>query len=66
MSRCNKCARQLFPWSAQSQESWARTAYFRCQEEGVTPETLRDRRSPGITELQARRNPALKFLYVDP
>jgi hypothetical protein len=65
MSRCNKCARQLFPFSAHAAEAWARSTYFRCQAEGVSPETLRDRRSPGITELRARRNPNLAFLYID-
>ena len=64
MARCNKCARQLFPWSTQSQDAWSLSAYFRCQAEGVSPEDLRDRRAPGIARLQARRNPNLYFLYV--
>lgn len=61
MSRCTKCARQLFPYSPNMQDQWARSTYYRCQAEGVSPETLRDRRAPGITALLARREPKVPY-----
>ena len=64
MSKCNKCARQLFPVSRSQQEAWARSAYLRCQAEGVTPEVLRDRRAPGVAELYRRRKPNISH-YID-
>ena len=66
LSRCNKCAQQLFPQSQQMADRWSASAFHRCKEEGVTPEALRDRRAPGITQLIARRqriNPVLRQLY---
>ena len=55
LSRCNKCAQQLFPQSQQTADRWAEGAFHRCKNEGVSPEVLRDRRAPGITQLIAER-----------
>jgi len=65
LSRCNKCAQQLFPQSQQMADRWAEGAFHRCKDEGVSPEFLRDRRAPGITQLIANRrpNPTLRRMY---
>ena len=57
MSRVNKCAKQLYPYSSQSSEAWAVHAFRKWRLEGVTPESLRDKQSPGITQLIAKRPP---------
>ena len=65
LSRCNKCAAQLFPQSQQMADRWAEGAFHRSKDEGVSPECLRDRRAPGITQLIANRrpNPILRRMY---
>ena len=65
LSRCNKCAQQLFPQSQQMADRWAEGAFHRCKDEGVSPEVLRDRRAPDITQLIANRrpNPTLRQMY---
>lgn len=30
MSRCNKCARQLYPYSQRQQDQWADSAFRKC------------------------------------
>ena len=57
MSRANKCAKQLYPYSSQLSEAWAPRAFRRWRTEGVTPEVQRDRQSLGITQLIAKRPP---------
>lgn len=65
LSRCNKCAQQLFPQSQQMADCWSEVAFYRCKGEGVFPEDLRDRRAPGIKQLIANRrsNPTLRRLF---
>ena len=65
LSRCNKCAQQLFPQSQRMADRWAEGAFHRCKDEGVSPEVLRDRRARGITQLIANRrtNPTLRQMY---
>ena len=65
LSRCNKCAQQLFPQSQQMADRWAEGAFHRSKDEGVSPECLRDRRAHGITQLIANRrtNPTLRRMY---
>ena len=65
LSRCNKCAQQLFPQNHQMADRWAEGAFHRSKDEGVFPEVLRDRRAPGITQLIAPRriNPTLRQMY---
>ena len=65
LSRCNKCAQQLFPQSRQMADWWSEGAFHRCKDEGVSPEVLRDRRAPRITQLIANRrtNPTLRQMY---
>jgi hypothetical protein len=55
----------LFPQSQQMADRWAEGAFHRCKDEGVSPEVLRDRRAPGITQLIANRrtNPTLQRMY---
>jgi len=59
MSKCNKCGNQLYPYSSQSAEAWAVSAYMKCQHKGVSPETLRDQQSPGLINAIKRRKPKL-------
>ena len=59
MSRCNKCARQLYPYSQASQDSWAERAYQKCVSGFTSPEILRDRQSPSILQLLAKRPPRI-------
>ena len=59
MFKCNKCGNQLYPYSSKSAEAWARNAYFRCNERGVSPESLRDKQSPGLIDAIKRRKPKL-------
>jgi len=62
MCRCNKCARQLYPYSNQAvQDSWAMMAYRKCIDGHISPEMLRDRQSPRLLEMIAKRPP--KLLY---
>ena len=65
LSRCNKCAQQLFPQSQQMADRWAEGAFHRSKDEGVSPECLRDRRASGTTQLIANRrpNPTLRRMY---
>ena len=65
LSRCNKCAQQLFPHSQQEADRWSEGAFYRCKDEGVSPEVLRDRRAPGVAQLIANRrtNPTLRRMY---
>lgn len=65
LSRCNKCAQQLFPQSQKMADRWSEDAFYRCKGEGVSPEALRDRKAPGITQLIANRrsNPTLRRLF---
>jgi len=57
MSRCNKSAALLFPYSGLQAENWSRWAFEQWRINGTPPEVLRDRRCPGIKELHARRPP---------
>ena len=57
MSRCTKCARQLYPYSQARQDAWAEMAYKKCIDGMSSPEALRDKQSPGITQLIAKRPP---------
>jgi len=65
LAKCNKCAQQLFPHSRQMADQWSEHAFHRFKTEGITPECLRDRRAPGITQLIANRktNPTLRRMY---
>ena len=42
--RVTKCADDLFPYGGKSWQAWAEMALRRCLSEGVTPESLRDKR----------------------
>ena len=44
MQRCTKCAQQIFGTNEQAARDWAEMALRRCLHEGISPETLRDRR----------------------
>ena len=48
---------QIFPYSSRSAYSWAEAAFRKCQDTGVSPETLREQRSPGITQRLQQRPP---------
>lgn len=61
MSRCTKCARQLYPYNQRQQDSWAESAYRKCINGQSSPENLRDRQSPRLLEMLAKRPP--KLLY---
>ena len=37
LSRCNKCAQQLFPQSQQMADRWAEGAFHRSKDEGYLP-----------------------------
>ena len=65
LSRCNKCAEMLFPHSLQEADRWSEGAFYRCKDEGVSPEVLRDRRAPGVAQLIANRrtNSTLRRMY---
>ena len=57
MTKCNSAARMLYPYNSQSQEAWAVHAFRKWRTDGVLPEQLRDKQSPGIKNLYARRPP---------
>ena len=57
MSRANKSAEMLFPYSCRDAYEWSAWAFQKCQLSGKTPEQLRDARCPGIKEIHARRPP---------
>ena len=44
MSRCNKCAYQIFRRYNSTAEDWARWAYQKALSGGPSPEALRDQR----------------------
>ena len=55
LSRCNRVAEQLFSRDRQSADEFARLAYERWTIEGITPEELRDRRAPGMSDQRRLR-----------
>jgi hypothetical protein len=57
MSRCNRAAEMLFPYSSRQAEAWSLWAFKQFRSTGRTPEQLRDSRCPGIKELYNRRPP---------
>ena len=59
MSRCTKCARQLYPYSQRQQDQWAETAYRKCINGQTSPEGLRDKKCPRLQELIQKRPPRL-------
>ena len=61
MSRCGKCARMLYPYNQGQQDAWAEMAYRECINGQSSPESLRDKQSPGLLEAIAKRLP--KLLY---
>ena len=61
MSRCTKCARQLYPYNQRQQDAWAESAYRKCINGHLSPENLRDKQSPRLMELIAKRPPRLLY-----
>ena len=58
MCRCNKCARQLYPYGSQEQQdSWALMAYKKCLNGHRSLESLRDQQSPRLMEMISKRPP---------
>ena len=57
MSRCNRAAELLFPYSSRQADAWSLWAFEQNRMTGKSPEQLRDARCPGIKELHARRPP---------
>ena len=55
LSRCNRVAEQLFSKDRRAADEYAELAYQRWMLEGVTPEQLRDRRAPGMSERRRLR-----------
>ena len=53
MSRCNRVAKQLFSRNQYECDKFARFPYQCWTVEGITPEELRDRRAPDLSD-QAR------------
>ena len=50
LSRCNRVGEELFSRDRQSADEFARLAYQYWTLEGITPEQLRDRRAPGMSQ----------------
>ncbi|QNI87847.1 hypothetical protein SynROS8604_01205 [Synechococcus sp. ROS8604] len=57
MSRCNRAAEMLFPYSSRQAEAWSLWAFKQFRMAGQSPEELRDIRCPRIKELHQRRPP---------
>ncbi|WP_186494665.1 hypothetical protein [Synechococcus sp. A15-62] len=55
LSRCNRVAEQLFSRDQHAADEFGRLAYQRWILEGITPEQLRDRRAPGMSDRQRLR-----------
>ena len=55
LSRCNRVAEQLFSRDRRAADEFARLAYQRWMLEGVTPEQLRDRRAPVMSDRRRLR-----------
>jgi len=53
--RCYKYGRQLFFTNARSAEAWAVAAYEKWSATGISPESQRDARAPGLLEQLQRR-----------
>ena len=60
MSRCNKAAEMLFPYSRHQADAWSLWAFKQYRMTGKSPEQLRDIRCPGIKELHKRRPPKFR------
>ena len=54
LSRYNKAARQLYPYSGKMQNAWARQAYYKWVDQGVSPEAQRDKQAPNILKTLAK------------
>ena len=61
MSRCNKCARQLYPYNQRQADTWSESAYKKCINGQTSPEGLRDQQSPRLMEIIAKRPPRLLY-----
>ena len=53
MSRCNKCALQLYPYNQRQQDSWSESAYKKCINGQISPEGLRDQQCPALAKKPA-------------
>ena len=61
MTRCNKCAYQIFNRYDQTSEAWASMAYRKAISGGPSPESLRDARLGNKNRTNLRNVP--KVLY---
>ena len=61
MSRCTKCARQLYPYNQRQQDSWAESAYRKCINGQSSPENLSDKQSHRLMETISKRPPRLLY-----
>ena len=61
MSRANKCAKQLYPYSSQSSDAWAARAFRIWKTQGVLPEVQRDKQSPRLMTTISKRPPRLLY-----
>ena len=61
MTRCNKCAYQIFRRYNSTAEEWARWAYQKALSGGASPEALRDQRLGGKNNPNYRK--ITKVLY---
>ena len=61
MSRCNKCAYQIFNRYDKTSEAWAVMAYRKALSGGPSPEALRDQRLGGKNNPNYRK--ITKVLY---
>ena len=59
--RITKCADALFPYGGQSWQDWCEMAMRKCMQDGVSPETLRDKRIGGRNIAKPRK--ITKVLY---
>ena len=59
--RITKCADALFPYGGKSWQDWCEMAMRKCMQDGVSPETLRDKRIGGRNIAKPRK--ITKVLY---
>jgi len=62
MQKCNSCARKLFPYNGNDQDTWSTWCFHKCEDTGKTPTQLMLERSPNINSAHQQR-PIKPYYY---
>ena len=60
--KCGKCAKKLFPYNSNDQDTWTNWCFEKCRNDQVSPEKLMLDRSPNINSAHQQR-PIKPYYY---